>query len=69
MFDNFRNAPEEPETFEDAVDSANAAEPREPESRMFGLTSKQRLLISILLFLAVIVAGVACLVVTQRIYY
>ncbi len=69
MFDKFRSAPEEPETFEDAAESADVAEPREPESRMFGLTSKQRLVVSILLFLAVIVVGVACLVVTQRIYY
>jgi hypothetical protein len=69
MFDNLRDLSEGQPAPKPAPKPAPAVEEyRAPGSgRMLGMTPAQRLVISILLFFAVVLLGTMCLLVTQRI--
>jgi hypothetical protein len=70
MFDNLRDLSEGQPAAKPAKPAPAPAveEYRPPGSgRVFGMTGGQRLLISILLFLAVLLLGTMCLLVTQRV--
>jgi hypothetical protein len=67
MFDNLREASEQPDIFAEGPMAGRQA-PRRPAPRFLGMTAGQRLLLSILLLGAVILMGVMCLVVTGRVY-
>ncbi len=69
MFDNLREMTDRPEgKAEPVAFPTEEYEESTPRSgRFLGMTAGQRLLISILLFLAVIVLSVTCLLVTERI--
>jgi hypothetical protein len=69
MFDDLRDLSDDPEPVDEVVDKAFAYEPPRPESRFLGMTSGQRLLISILLLATVIVMGTMCLLVTERLWF
>lgn len=66
MFDDLRERSTE-ETFAQAGVPFQPP-PAAPERRIFGMTAGQRLVLSILLFATVFVLGLACLMVTQRIW-
>lgn len=65
MFENLREA-SEPAGFDEAPRAKGRR--RVPERRFFGMTAAQRFVLSLLLFGAVVVMGIMCLVVTARIY-
>jgi hypothetical protein len=73
MFDNLRDLSEGQQQAKAAPKAAPKPAPaveeyRAPGSgRVFGLTAPQRLVLSILLFFAVVLLGTMCLLVTQRI--
>lgn len=69
MFDNLRQASEHSDIFEEPIEEEPKVTRRRPESRFLGMTAAQRFLLSLMLFAAVIVIGVMCLVVFQRIYF
>ena len=67
MFDNLRDLSEGQPPARDAV-SLPAEEYQTPGGgRFLGMTAGQRLVISILLFFAVLLLGTMCLLVTQRV--
>lgn len=67
MFDNLRDLSEGQPAPKPAPAPA-VEEYRPPGSgRMFGMTGGQRLVVSILLFFAVLLLGTMCLLVTQRV--
>ena len=67
MFDNLRDLSEGQPPAGEAV-SIPAEEYSAPGGgRLLGMTAGQRLIISILLFFAVILLGTMCLLVTQRV--
>jgi hypothetical protein len=69
MFDNLRDMTDRPESKAEPA-SFPTEEYREstPRSgRFMGMTAGQRLLISILLFAAVVILSVTCLLVTERV--
>jgi hypothetical protein len=70
MFDNLRDLSEgQPAAAKPAPNPAPAVEEyRAPGSgRIMGLTAPQRLVLSVLLFFAVVLLGTMCLLVTQRV--
>jgi len=69
MFDNLREMTDHPEGKAEPVafPTEEYEEPMPRAGRFLGMTAGQRLLISILLFFAVIVLSVTCLLVTERI--
>jgi len=68
MFDNLRDLSEGQPAAPKPAAAIPAEEYRAPGSgRTFGMTAGQRLVISILLFLAVVMLGTMCLLVTQRV--
>lgn len=69
MFNDLRDLSDDPEVVDELADKAFAYEPPPPESRIMGMTSGQRLLISILLLATVIVMGTMCLLVTERLWF
>jgi hypothetical protein len=67
MFDNLRDLSDVQPPAKDAV-SLPAEEYQVPGGgRILGMTAGQRLVISILLFFAVVLIGTMCLLVTQRV--
>lgn len=64
MFENLREA-SEPSGYEEAPRAKGRR--RIPERRFFGMTAAQRFVLSLLLFGAVVVMGIMCLVVTGRV--
>ncbi|HMK09308.1 MAG TPA: hypothetical protein VK449_09790 [Anaerolineales bacterium] len=67
MFDNLRDLSEGQPAAKPAA-APPVEEYRAPGSgRMFGMTPGQRLVISMLLFFAVLLLGTMCLLVTQRV--
>jgi hypothetical protein len=69
MFDNLRDLSEgQPAPKPKPATAPAVEEYRAPGSgRMLGMTAGQRLLISIMLFFAVVLLGTMCLLVTQRV--
>jgi hypothetical protein len=69
MFDNLREISEGPSEFEELDEAAfEPVYPEVPEKRFLGMTVGQRFLISLLLLGTVVVMGVMCLMVTERIW-
>jgi hypothetical protein len=70
MFDNLRELSDGPMDFEDERAAYFEVENQFiPERRVFGMTSGQRLILSILFMATVVVMGLACLLVTGKIAY
>lgn len=68
MFDNLRDLSERPAAAPKPV-SVPIEEYRAPGGgRFLGMTAAQRLVISIMLFFAVMLLGTMCLLVTQRVF-
>jgi hypothetical protein len=67
MFDNLRDLTEgqAPARDEMSIPAEDYSAPR--RSRILGMTAAQRLVVSVLLFFAVVLLGTMCLLVTQRI--
>jgi hypothetical protein len=66
MFDDLRDTPEE-----DPISNAGFAyelEPARPESRIMGMTARQRLIISLMLLAMVFILGLSCTLVTSKIW-
>lgn len=68
MFDNLRDQREESDLLGTPVGAPPDFEYRESGRRRQGMTPGQRLLIAILILATVIVVGVTCLLVTQRVW-
>ena len=69
MFDNLREISEGASEFEELEEVAfEPVYPEVPERRFLGMTVGQRFLISLLLLGTVVVMGVMCLMVTERIW-
>ena len=70
MFDSLRDMSDDSTEFEQPVDTIFEPEPYDPEAgRFLGMTAGQRLVISILLLATVIVLGLTCLMVTEKIWF
>lgn len=69
MFDNLRELTDRPDPREEAVSfpTEEYTDERPSSGRFMGMTAGQRLLIAILLFFAVVVMSVMCLLVTEKI--
>jgi hypothetical protein len=69
MFDNLRDLSEGPQAAPKPAQAPVVEEyrPLPGSGRLFGMTPAQRLVISILLFFAVVLLGTMCLLVTQRV--
>lgn len=67
MYDDLRSLTEGEESPYEEKSIDNYKEPT-LQKRMFGMTAGQRLLLSVLLLLAVVVMGVMVLLVTQKIW-
>jgi hypothetical protein len=68
MFDNLREASGGSDLYDERDQGVFARAPRSRGGRILGLTPGQRLVISILLFLTVLIMGVMCLLVTGRVF-
>lgn len=67
MFDNLRDLSEGRKPAEEVVSIPTEDYQPPGSGRFLGMTAGQRLVISILLFFAVVLLGTMCLLVTQRI--
>lgn len=70
MFDNLRelsDGPSELEVGEEGLFDVPAVDV--PERPLFGMTSGQRFVLSILLLATVVVMGITCLLVTGKVWY
>jgi len=68
MFDNLRDLSDGQPAAKPVAAAPPVEEYRAPGTgRMFGMTAGQRLVISVLLFFAVVLLGTMCLLVTQRV--
>ena len=69
MFDSLRDMSDDSTEFEQPVDTIFEPEPHDiGAGRFLGMTAGQRLVISILLLATVIVLGLTCLMVTEKIW-
>ena len=66
MFDDLRDSPDEEPALE--IGAQAKRKPAVPEPRIFGMTSGQRLVLSILFFATVFVLGLSCLLITERLW-
>ena len=70
MFDSLRDMSDDSTEFEQPVDTIFEPEPYDiGAGRFLGMTAGQRLVISILLLATVIVLGLTCLMVTEKIWF
>lgn len=70
MFDNLRELSDGPSEFESGEQALFEAPPvNVPERPLFGMTSGQRFVLSILLLATVVVMGITCLLVTGKVWY
>lgn len=67
MFDNLREL-SDGDGIEEATVYSEAVRREMPETRIWGLTSGQRLVLAILLLATVFVLGSTCLLVTQKVW-
>ena len=67
MYDDLRNLSEGEDYFEED-DPFESLDEYIPESRLFGMTASQRLLIAILLLATVLVMGAMALLVTSKVW-
>ena len=70
MFDNLRRLSdgEEPFIEEEQEVPFEVEEPRRPRRNFLGMTAGQRLILSLLLLGTVIVMGLMCLMVTEKVF-
>ena len=69
MFDSLRDMSDDSTEFEQPVDTIFESEPYDAGAgRFLGMTAGQRLVISILLLATVIVLGLTCLMVTEKVW-
>jgi hypothetical protein len=69
MFDSLRDISDDSKEFEQPVDTIFEPEPYDTGAgRFLGMTVGQRLVISILLLATVIVLGLTCLMVTEKVW-
>ena len=69
MFDSLREMSDDSTEFEQPIDTIFEPEPDDTAAgRFLGMTAGQRLVISILLLATVIVLGLTCLMVTEKIW-
>ncbi len=66
MFDELRDQSSEDSAA--ALGMPSKSKPIGPETRVFGMTSGQRLIISIMLFATVFIVGLMCLLITGRVW-
>jgi hypothetical protein len=67
MYDDLRNISDSADYFEED-DPFDELRERAPQTRVFGMTAGQRLLIAILLLATIIVMGAMALLVTSRVW-
>jgi hypothetical protein len=69
MFDNLREMTNESYGIEESDESPfETADYRAPERRIFGMTTGQRLVLSILILATVVVMGLSCLMITEKVW-
>lgn len=69
MFDNLRDISDDSAEFDEPVDSIFEPELEEAgDGRIMGMTAGQRFFISLMLLATVIVIGITCLMVTQKVW-
>lgn len=68
MFDNLREASGQGDLFEEPVVDEAKVSRRGTAPRLFGMTAIQRLILSLLLLGTVLVMGLMCLVVFEKVY-
>ena len=69
MFDNLRDISDDSAEFEEPVESIFEQEFEEAgDGRIMGMTAGQRFFISLMLLATVIVLGITCLMVTQKVW-
>jgi hypothetical protein len=69
MFDNLREMSDDTSEFDEPMESFLEPDLEEVgEGRFMGMTAGQRFLISLMLLATVIVLGITCLMVTQKIW-
>ena len=68
MFDNLRDMSDNSGLFQEQPEERpEPTGPRIGTGRIFGMTAGQRFLLSLLLFAAVVMIGVMCLLVTEKV--
>ena len=69
MFDNLRDITDDPAEFEEPIESIfEQYFEQAGDGRIMGMTAGQRFFISLMLLATVIVIGITCLMVTQKIW-
>jgi hypothetical protein len=69
MFDEFREIPEDSIEFEESFESIQELDPVESSGIGFlGMTTGQRFVLSLLLLGIVVILGLTCLMVTEKIW-
>lgn len=69
MFDNLREITDDPAEFDEPVESIFEPEHEEAgDGRTMGMTAGQRFFISLMLLATVIVLGITCLMVTEKVW-
>ncbi|NIS82631.1 MAG: hypothetical protein GTO14_21070 [Anaerolineales bacterium] len=70
MFDNLRELSDGPSEFEEGQEGLFDIRIEEsPDTPVFGMTTGQRFVLSILLLATVLVMGTTCLMVTGKVWY
>ncbi len=69
MFDDLRKASDEAEPVQEVFESPfETYDEGPPETLIMGMTAVQRFVLSLLLFGTVVILGLTCLMVTQRLW-
>lgn len=69
MFDNLRDITDDPAEFDEPIESIFDQDFEQAgDGRIMGMTAGQRFFISLMLLATVIVIGITCLMVTQKVW-
>ncbi len=69
MFDNLREITDDPSEFDGPVESIFEQDFEEAgDGRIMGMTAGQRFFISLMLLATVVILGITCLMVTQKVW-